>query len=92
MLHGQKERENEAAFDERAMAPAVGMAAGGSDGGAAGGGQGVQLRASSHMSGRVCVWKLSCSAIRHWKLGATPSRHSCSGVLYSMQSIYVNCA
>ncbi|KAF6253553.1 hypothetical protein COO60DRAFT_1463124 [Scenedesmus sp. NREL 46B-D3] len=41
VLHGQKMRENEAKFDERAMAPAKGRAAGGSDGGTAGGGGGV---------------------------------------------------
>eukprot|EP00882_Tetradesmus_deserticola_P026087 GHRQ01028710.1.p1 GENE.GHRQ01028710.1~~GHRQ01028710.1.p1 ORF type:complete len:369 (+),score=160.21 GHRQ01028710.1:230-1336(+) len=41
VLHGQKARENEAKFDERAAVPAKGLAAGGSDGGTAGGGSGV---------------------------------------------------
>jgi hypothetical protein len=41
VLHGQKERENEAKFDERAMTLAKGLAAGGSDGGVAGGDSGV---------------------------------------------------
>ncbi|WIA08105.1 hypothetical protein OEZ85_007567 [Tetradesmus obliquus] len=41
VLHGQKERENEAEFDERAMTPAKGLAAGGGDGGTIGEGSGV---------------------------------------------------
>lgn len=41
VLAGTKPRENEAAYDERAVKPTTGIAAGGSDGGAAGGGQGV---------------------------------------------------
>jgi hypothetical protein len=41
VLHGQKERENEAKFDERAVAPAKSLAAGGGDGGTAAGGSGV---------------------------------------------------
>jgi hypothetical protein len=41
VLHGQKQRENEAKFDERAMQPATGLAAGGGDGGTVGSGAGV---------------------------------------------------
>lgn len=41
VLHGQQERENEAKFDERAMTPAKGLAAGGGDGGTIGEGSGV---------------------------------------------------
>jgi hypothetical protein len=41
VLHGQKERENEAKYDERAMEPAKGLAAGGGDGGTVGRGSGV---------------------------------------------------